>query len=41
MEHVNQKKAHKILDRPILSTILLLLFVVALISVLQVPKYFL
>ena len=41
MESVNQKKVHKILDRPILSTILLLVFAVVLTGVLQLPKYFL
>ena len=41
MEDMSQKKAHKILDRPILSTILLYVFVLVLSGVLQLPKYFL
>ena len=39
LENISTKKVHKILDRPILSTVLLLCFALVLSSLLQIPKY--
>lgn len=39
MKNTTEKKVHKLLDRPILSSILLLGFVLVISSLLQVPKY--